>query len=171
MVKRLFLLLLALAFALCVSGCGIDAKEALIREIIEMREITEGSSGEVIYQEQDGDYERMLVLFHGGAYLEDRVCMAWVGDGTVGNVTGPWLASVTALRELDDGFIEYSSGSSYLLVVTNPEAARMTLTDLRGHGAEEEITSLPFVYEFTGAYRGVYVCRVLDAEGNVLYER
>lgn len=56
MVKRLFLLLLALAFALCVSGCGIDAKEELIREIIEMREIPEGSSGEVIYQEQDGDY-------------------------------------------------------------------------------------------------------------------
>lgn len=44
MVKRLFLLLLALAFALCVSGCGIDSEEALIREIIEMREIPEGSS-------------------------------------------------------------------------------------------------------------------------------
>ncbi|HIQ87558.1 MAG TPA: hypothetical protein IAD33_08785 [Candidatus Scatomorpha gallistercoris] len=171
MVKRLFLLLLALVFTLCVSGCGIDSEEALIREIIEMREIPEGSSGEVIHQEQEGDYERMLVLFHGGTYLEDRVCMARVGDGTVGNFTGPWLASVTALRELDDGFIEYSSGSSYLLVVTNPEAARMTLTDLRGYGTDEEITSLPFVYEIPGAYRGVYVCRVLDAEGNVLYER
>lgn len=45
MVKRLFLLLLALAFALCASGCGIDSEEVLIREIIEMREIPEGSSG------------------------------------------------------------------------------------------------------------------------------
>ena len=70
MVKRLFLLLLALVFTLCVSGCGIDSEEVLIREIIEMREIPEGSSGEVIHQEQEGDYERMLVLFHGGTYLE-----------------------------------------------------------------------------------------------------
>ena len=50
-------------------------------------------------------------------------------------------------------------------------AARITLTDSHGHGTEEEITSLPFVYEIPGAYCGVYVCRVLDAEGNVLYER
>ena len=55
--------------------------------------------------------------------------------------------------------------------MTNPEAARMKLTDSRGHGTEEEITSLPFAYEIHGAYCGVYVCRVLDAEGNVLYER
>ena len=50
-------------------------------------------------------------------------------------------------------------------------AARITLTDPRGHGAAEEITSLPFVYEIPAAYRGVYVCRVLDAGGNILYER
>lgn len=50
-------------------------------------------------------------------------------------------------------------------------AARITLTDSHGHGAEEEITSPPFVYEIPGVYRGVYVCRVLDTEGNVLYER
>lgn len=37
--------------------------------------------------------------------------------------------------------------------------------------AEEEITSLPFVYEIPAAYRGVYFCRVLDTKGNVLYER
>ena len=50
-------------------------------------------------------------------------------------------------------------------------AARITLTDLHGYGTDEEITSLPFVYEIPEAYRGVYVCRVLDAGGNILYER
>jgi len=50
-------------------------------------------------------------------------------------------------------------------------AARITLTDSHGYGTDEEITSLPFVYEIPEAYRGVYVCRVLDAGGNILYER
>lgn len=48
-------------------------------------------------------------------------------------------------------------------------AARITLTDSHGYGTDEEITSLPFVYEIPEAYRGVYVCRVLDAGGNILY--
>ena len=124
----------ALVLALCISGCGIDSEADLVKAVIEERNLPEGSSGEVIYREQRGDYEKMMLLFHGDTYLGDRVCMAEVGYGITGNITGPWLVSLSALLRLDEGFIEYISGRYYLLVVTAPEAARITLTDSHGYG-------------------------------------
>lgn len=170
MLKRTFLLICTLLFALCVSGCGIDSDEDLFSAVLDECGWPEDLRGEVLVRWEDKDYEydiykEYLILFHGESYLDDRACIASVTDGILSKVTGPRLSSVFSREYLKDGFAEINTGS--YLIVTNPDAAYVTMTDSNNDGYYEEITSLPFLFKTNR----VYVCRVLDSDGNVLYER